>query len=67
VVAAEIVGDLQAVQMLTDGALLDGPDQEEEYERGEEGEVEEEGGDDCQLLATLVYLAEVNVRQEGER
>ena len=66
-VAAEVVGDLQAVEMLADGALLNGSDQEEEDERGEEGEVEEEGGDDCELLATLVDLAEVNVRQEGER
>ena len=66
-VAAEVVGDLQAVEMLADGALLNGSDQEEEDERGEEGKVEEEGGDDSELLATLVYLAEVNVRKEGER
>ena len=67
VVAAEVVGDLQAVEVLADGALLDGPHVEEEDESGEEGEVEEEGGDDGELLATLVYFAEVNVREEGER
>ena len=61
-VAAKVVGDLQTVQMLADGALLNWSDKEEEYERGEEGEVEEEGGDDSELLATLVDLAEVNVR-----